>query len=119
MSIRANLNKLEPEIKELKNKVNDLESCLIVSNVRVNEEEKNGEQLEHRVNNIEDSHDDLKKKVIMLQQDVTQLGEYLNTAITRINLLHECLNKAIDKDLRCYEYMVSSDDDDDNDEKQS
>ena len=118
MSIRANLNRLEPEIEELKNKVNDLESCLIMSNVRVNEEEKNEEQLEHRVNNIEDSNDDLNKKVIMLQHDITLLGEYLNTAITRINLLHECLNKAMDKDLRCYEYMVSSDDDD-NDEKQS
>ena len=115
MSIRANLNRLEPQIEELQNRVDDLESCLIVSNVRVNEGEKNEEQLEHRVNNIEESHDDLEKKVIMLQQDVTFLGEYLNTAITRINLLHECLNKTIDKDLRCYEYMVSSDDD----EKQS
>ena len=48
MSIRANLNRLEPQIEELQNKINNLESCLIVSNVRVNEEEKNGEQLEHQ-----------------------------------------------------------------------
>ena len=113
MSIRANLNRLEPEIETLKNRVQEIESCLIVSNVRENEAEKNEEQLEHRVNNVEDLHNDLEKRVIMLQQDVRLLQEYLNAAITRINVLHGCLNEYIDKDLRCDEKLVVSDDDDD------
>ena len=112
MNIRANLNRFEPEIEKLKNKVEHIETCLILSNVRENDAEKYNEQLEHRVNNAEDSHKDLEKMVIMLNQDVKQIQEYVNGAITRINELHECLNKCLNKDLWCNEKLVISDDDD-------
>ena len=111
------MNRMEREITTLKNRLQEIELCLILSNERNNEVVRNQEQVEHRLNNLEDLHEDLEKRVTMLQEDVGLIREYLNGAITRINDLHRCLDEWTDKDLRCDEKMGVSDDDDDDDDE--
>ena len=103
------MNKLKGELTTLKNKLQEIESCLILSNERNDKVVRNQEQVEHRLHNLEELHEDLRKTVKMLHEDVGLVGEYLNTVITRVNDLHRCLNEWGDKVSRC-------DDDDDNDD---
>ena len=110
------MDRLEREITTLKNRFEEIEWNLLLSNESNNEVVRNQEQMEHRLNNLEESHEDLEKKVTMVQEDVGLIREYLNNAITRINDLHRCLDEWADKDLRCNEKMFVSDDDDDDDD---
>ena len=100
------MNRLEREITTLKNKLQNLECYLLLSNERNTELVKNQEQIEHRVNNLEE----LCKA---LQEDVSLIADYVNATITRVSDLHGCLNVLGDKDLRCHETMDASDDDND------
>ena len=111
------MNRLEQEITTLKNRLDEIEWNLVLSNESNYEAVRNQEQMEHRINNLEESNEDLGKKVMMLREDVVLIGEYLNNAITRINDLHRCLNELADKDLWCNEKMGVSDDDDDDDDE--
>ena len=110
------MDRLEREITMLKNRFEEIEWSLLLSNETNSEVVRNQEQMEHRLNNLEESHEDLEKKVTMVMEDVELIREYLNNAITRINDLHRCLDELVDKDLRCYEKMFVSDDDDDDDD---
>ena len=105
------MNRLEREIKTLKDRLGQIEFNLLSCNTCNDEVVRNQEQMEHRLNNVEELTEDLGKKVAMLQEDVELISEYLNNAITRINDLHQCLNDQVNKDLRCYEKMSDSDDD--------
>ena len=107
------MNRLEREITTLKDRLGQIELNLLLCNTSNDEVVRNQEQMEHRLNNFEESTEDFGKKVAMLQEDVGLIHEYLNNAITRINDLHQCLNERVNKDLRCYEKMSASDDDDD------
>ena len=111
------MDRLEREITTLKNRFEEIEWNLLLSNESNNEVVRNQEQMEHRLNNLEESHEDLEKKVTMVQEDIGLIREYLNNAITRINDLHRCLDEWVDKDLRCNEKMFVSDDDDDDDDE--
>ena len=110
------MNRLEPEITTIKNRLQEIEWCLILSNERNDEVVRNQEQVEHRLNNLEDLYEELEKKVTMLQEDVGLIHEYLNGTITRVNDLHRCLDEWTDKDLRCDEKLTVNDDDDNDDE---
>ena len=103
------MNRMEREITTLKNRLEEIECSLILSNAINNEVVRNEEQVEHRLNNLEELHEGLEKRVTMLQEDVGMIREYLNNAITRINDLHRCLDEWTDKDLWCSEKMDSSD----------
>ena len=107
------MDRLEREITTMKNRFEENECSLILFNARNNEVVRNQEQQEHRLSNLEESHEDLQKKVTMVQEDVVMIREYLNNAITRINDLHRWLDECSGKDLWCSEKMDSSDDDDD------
>ena len=111
------MDRLEREITTLKNRFEEIEWHLLLSNESNNEVVRNQEQMEHRLNNLEESHEDLEKKVTMVLEDVELIREYMNNAITRINDLHQCLGKLADKDLQCNETMFVSDDDDDDDDE--
>ena len=109
------MNRLEPEILALRDSIQEIQACLIVSDEREKEVEKNQEQLEHRMTVLEDSSalsdEGLEHRVKMIEYDVKVLHEHLNAAITRINELHKCLNSLADKDLWCDEQLDVSDDD--------
>ena len=109
--------RLEREIKTLKDRLGQIESNLQLCYTSNDDVTRNQEQIEHRLNNVEETTKDLVKKVEMLREDVVVTGEYLNNAITRINDLHQCLNKLLDKDLKCNEKMCSSDDESDLDDE--
>ena len=100
------MNRLVPEITTIKNRLQEIELCLMLSNERNNEVVRNQEQVEHRLNNLEDLYEDLEKRVTMLQEDVGLIHEYLNGTITRVNDLHRCLNE-LDNE------KIAVDDDDD------
>ena len=111
------MNRLEREIITLKDRLSQIEWNLLSCNTSNDEVVRNQEQMEHRLNNLEESTEGLGKKVAMLQEDVGLISEYLNNAITRINDLHRWLDEWVDKDLRCNEKMCASDDDNDDDEE--
>ena len=107
------MNRLEPEIIALRDSIQEIQSCLIVSIERGKEGEKNQEQLQDRVALLEDSsvlqNEGLEHRVKMIEHDVKLLHEHLNGAITRINDLHKWLDRLTDKDLRCDEKLDVSD----------
>ena len=105
------MNRLGQEISTLKNRLEEIECSLILSNASNNEVARNEEQMEHRLSNLEELCEGMEKMVTCLQEDVGLIREYLNNAITRINDLHRCIDEA-NKDLWCSETMGSSDDDD-------
>ena len=110
------MNKLKGELTTLKNRLEEIESCLVLSNERNDEVVRNQEQIEHRLHNLEELHEDLRKMVTVLHEDVGLIGEYLNGVITRVNDLHRCLNEWGDKVSRCDEKSDVNDNDDDDDE---
>ena len=107
------MNRLEQEITKLKDRLDQIESNLLLCCTNNDEVVRNQEPMEHTLYNVEELAEDLVKKVEMLREDVVVTGEYLNNAISRINCLHQCLNELLNKDLRCNEKMSTSDDDDD------
>ena len=107
------MNRLEPEIIALKDSIKEIQACLIVSDERGNEAEKNQEQLEHRVSVLEDlcvlTVEGIEQRVKFIEQNVEILDKNLTAAITRINDLHKCLKSFANKDLRCEEELDDSD----------
>ena len=107
------MNRLEPEIIALKDSIKEIQACLIVSDERGKEAEKNQEQLEHRVSVLEDlcvlTVEGIEQRVKFIEQNVEILDKNLTAAITRINDLHKCLKSFANKDLRCEEELDDSD----------
>ena len=107
------MNRLEPEIIALKDSIEEIQACLIVCDERGKEGEKHQEQLEDRVSVLEDSsvlqNEGLEHRIKLIEHDVGALHKALNTVITRINDLHQWLNRFTDNDLRCDEKLDVSD----------
>ena len=122
MSARATLNRLEPEIIVLGRAIQDVQSGLIDSDARAKEADETQEQLEYRVTLLEDlmksdarakegveGEERLEYRVTLIEDKVELLHKHLNAAFDRINDIHKWVDTLTDKDLRCHEEMVLSD----------
>ena len=100
MAARATLNRIEPRINVISHTLQNVKLSLRSTDARVRDVTAIEERLEDRIDVIED--------------EVELLKEYLNTAIKRINDLHNWVDTFTDKDLRCHEefdFSELSDDD--------
>ena len=89
MAARATLNRIEPRINVISHTLQNVKLSLRSTDARVRDVTAIEERLEDRIDVIED--------------EVELLKEYLNTAIKRINDLHNWVDTFTDKDLRCHE----------------
>ena len=100
MAARATLNRIEARINVISHTLQNVKLSLRSTDARVRDVTAIEERLEDRIDVIED--------------EVELLKEYLNTAIKRINDLHNWVDTFTDKDLRCHEefdFSELSDDD--------
>ena len=56
-----------------------------------------------RVRNVADGEERLEDKINLIQDEVKQLKETLNTVIKKMNDFHKWMDMVMDKSLRCYE----------------
>ena len=95
MSARATLNNLEPKINVLGDAVEEIRSCLIAFDARATE-----------TGVIQDKVED---RLIVLEDKVERIHDYLNAVVDRINDLHKWVDTFRDKDLCSHEEMGTSD----------
>ena len=90
------INRLEPEMIVLRQRIQEIQSSLIISNEWENEAEKNHDQLEHTVSVLEDlcaiKLKGIEQRVELVEKNVEMLHKYLNN-----------------EDLRCKEELNDSD----------
>ena len=102
------MDRLENEIKSVKDKVRQMKPMLLVLHRSVIDMDRNQDHIEHRVSVSEESSTDLEKRLTVLEEYVSNIYQHLNGAVERINTLHQCL-KELTKDLECDETMPNSD----------
>ena len=56
-----------------------------------------------RVRNVADGEERLEDKINLIQDEVKQLKETLNTVIKRMNDFHQWMDMVMDKSIRSYE----------------
>ena len=56
-----------------------------------------------RVRDVADAEERLEDRMNLIQDEVKQIRENLNTVIKRMNDFHKWMDMTMDKDLRCHE----------------
>ena len=104
------MDRLENEIKTVKDRLNQIEPVLVMCYGDVKDVDRNQEQIEHRLSVNKESSEGLEKRIAVLEEYVGIIYKYVNDAIVRVNTLHECLKELTYKDLQCHETLKDSDD---------
>ena len=102
------MDRLENEIKSVKDRVSQMKPMLLVLHRSVIDMDRNQEHIEHRVSVSEESSTGLEKRLAVLEEYVNNMCQHLNGAVERINTLHQYL-KELTKDLECDETIPNSD----------
>ena len=104
------MDKLENEIKTIKDRVSQMKPMLLVLHKSVIDVDRNQESLEHQVSTCKQDSTTQEIRLRALEKYVDDMREVLNGAIDRINDLHQAL-KEIKTDLE-YDEMSSCDEED-------
>ena len=104
------MDKLENEIKAVKDRVTQMKPMLLVLHRSVIDVDRNQESLEHQVSICKQDSTTLEKRLCALEKYVDDMTELLNGAIDRIIDLHQAL-KEIKTDLE-YDEMSTCDEED-------
>ena len=92
------MDKLENEIKTVKDRVSQMKPMLLVLHRSVIDVDRNQESLEHQVSICKQGSTTLEKRLCALKKYVDDMGQHLNGAIERINDLHQALKKDLEYD---------------------